>query len=149
MFLDYSAIVLEQALHVYYMDYLKPDHWHGTVITKRKNLSTPQMLRDVGHHTNKFPYIPNSGHHFSWMGGIERTLKKRAAVVEGDVSIENDAERREKVKESTLKAMREGIWGKDKMLHYDISTIKLPYITEFVKKYPYFLREYDFGKDDV
>ena len=32
---------------------------------------------------------------------------------------------------------------------YDISKINLPYLNEFVKKYPYFLREYDFGKDDI
>lgn len=77
-------------------------------------------------------------------------LKKSASTVEGNVLFETDESLKEEVKAGFIKGMRDGYFSKDeKLVKYDISQIKLPYLQEFIKKYPYFLREYDFGKDDV
>ena len=71
-------------------------------------------------------------------------------VVDGRISIE-----REHVK----KCMKYGVYLDDnvddfenipinrKSFAYDISQINLPYLKEFVKKYPYFLRNYDFAEE--
>ncbi len=53
-FLDVSATALAQEFFYYYFDRVSKDKWHGTVLTKRKNLSTPQDMRD---HRNHLPRI--------------------------------------------------------------------------------------------
>ena len=45
-FLDVGAIVMEQEFFYYYFDWSSKDKWYGTTLTKRKNLTTPQAMRD-------------------------------------------------------------------------------------------------------
>lgn len=144
--LEYFPLALQQSPHFYYMDYIRLDEpWNGTVITKRKNLTTPQMIREMGHFY-KIPFILNGGYHFTYMGGIKRVVRKIASLVEGDVNIALDEERKKKATEEALKSMEEGYFANSKLHKYDIKNIKLPHLQEFLKKYPYFLRAYDFGE---
>lgn len=154
--LEVTPIVFEQQHHIFYLDYKSNVPWRGTTITKRKNLTTPQELRWTGHLTAKFPHIPNAGYHFSYMGGIERNLKKFSTFAHGNPYVDSDENLKAAERKKWLEYMREGYIDKPymgdiglNMVKYEFSNIKLPYITEFVKKYPYFLREHDFGKDDV
>ena len=49
-FLDIGAIALAQEFFYYYFDWIAQGSWQGTVLTKRKNLTTPQQMRGQRHH---------------------------------------------------------------------------------------------------
>ena len=150
--LDYVPVVLEQNFHYYYFDWISKGKWQGTKIVKRKNLRTPQEIRTL---KVNVPYILNGGWHFSYMGGVDRIIKKMTSIVDGNELVVNSDKNltdRDYVKE----CMRTGkdIYGRENVQEaqfypYDISNITLSYLNEFLEKYPYFLKEYDFGKDDV
>ena len=102
------------------------------------------------------PYIPNGGWHFSYMGGVDRIIKKMTSVVEGHewvLNSNNNLMDRDYIKEC-MKTGKE-LYGRKNIVEipesqfypYDISNITLPYLPEFLKKYPYFLRRYDFGEE--
>ena len=87
------------------------------------------------------------------MGGVDRIIKKMTSIVDGNEIVVNSNKNltdREHIKE----CMRTGkdLYGQinspeSQFYPYDISKINLPYLNEFVKKYPYFLRKYDFAED--
>ena len=148
--LEYSPIVMEQTFHYYYLDWISKGKWLGTTLVKRKNLTSPQDLRN---RRNVLPRVVDGGRHFSYMGGVDKIIKKMTAIVDGNEIVVNSNKNltdREHIKE----CMRTGkdLYGR-KNIHesqfypYDISKINLPYLNEFVKKYPYFLRKYDFAED--
>ena len=72
---------MAQHFHYYYFDWIAEGSWQGTVLTKYKNLTTPQELR---HLRNSFPRIPDGGHHFSYMGGADRVINKMISIVDGN-----------------------------------------------------------------
>ena len=91
---DEKLIVFEQRLFLYKLNYgeAKPS-WHGTRCVKKKNLKSPQHLRNLKTHkrysfyridkkyfSNKyeasFKVIENGGWHFSWLGNINFIRKK-------------------------------------------------------------------------
>lgn len=144
-FLEHSPIALEQNFHYYYFDWISKETWYGTILVKRKNLTTPQELRNL---RMKLPFLREGGWHFSYMGGAARVVEKIKAIVEGDEFIKSNANLLDK--NHIEKSMAEGtdIYGRknvaeSKFLPYDISNIKLPYFEEFVKKYPQFLKPKD------
>lgn len=47
IYLEFGAIVMAQTFHFYYFDWKCDGTWPGTILTKRKNLSTPQALRNL------------------------------------------------------------------------------------------------------
>jgi len=94
--LDYNEklIVFEQRLFLYKLNYgeSKPS-WHGTRCVQKKNLKTPQQIRNLKTHkrysfyridkkyfSNKyeasFKVIKNGGWHFSWLGNINFIRQK-------------------------------------------------------------------------
>ena len=96
-----------------------------------------------------FPRIPNGGWHFSWMGGIEKIINKMNSIVDaneidehsnGKFSKRNHIE--EVIKNGRDLFGRKGIPASE-LIHCDIETINLPYVKEFVKKYPQFLKPED------
>lgn len=149
-FLDYHPVAMDQTFHYYYFDWIAQGTWKGTVLTKRKNLTTPQAFRNL---RNILPFIPEGGRHFSYMGGVDKIIKKMTSIVDGNEIVVNSNKNltdREHIKE----CMRTGkdLYGRTNIREsqfypYDISKINLPYLEEFLKKYPYFLREYDFAED--
>lgn len=141
-FLEHSPIALEQTFHYYYFDWIAQDTWHGTVLTKFKNLTTPQELRNL---RMKMPFLREGGWHFSYMGGAARVIDKMKAIVEGDEFVKANANLLDK--NHVEKSMTNGtdIYGRknvaeSQFLPYDVSNIKLPYLAEFVKKYPQFVK---------
>ena len=146
--LKYYPITLQQTFHYYYFDWISKGGWTGTVLAKRKNLTTPQEMRNL---KDAFPYIPNGGWHFSYMGGVDKIIKKMTSIVDGNELVVRSSQNlidREYVKE----CMKTGkdVYGRknipeSQFYPYDISNINLPYLQEFLKKYPYFLRKYDFS----
>ncbi|TWH45297.1 hypothetical protein [Sporomusa sp. KB1] len=77
--LDRTPLALEQTLFYYFVNCRSKGRWNGTVITKGKNLSTPQKMRN---RRDKFPRIKNGGWHFSYLGGIDKILLKLNSIVE-------------------------------------------------------------------
>ncbi len=153
IFLEYSPIAMQQKFHWYYFDWLNVSvFWQGTVIAKRKNMPSPQKLRDL---RNFLPRVPNGGWHFTNMGGVERVIKKMVSTVDSNEDVVKSEGKL--IEENHIRnCLKNGldIWDRGRpdlitLKPCDISDITLPYLNEFLKKYPYFLKEYDFGKDDV
>ncbi len=138
--LEVSPLALNQILHRYYLDLAKKDgFWQGTILTRYKNLPTPQKLRNL---QSSLPRINNGGWHFSSMGGIDRVIDKTRAICEGHSVEDSDTKFREFVGEMMKKGSFLGTQnnaGTRTLFPYDIRKINLPYLETFVKKYPYFL----------
>ena len=144
--LEVSPIAMQQTFHYYYFDFASKKPWSGTVLTKRKNLTTPQNLRNL---RGAFPSLPNGGHHFSYFGGIDRIINKMLSIVDGNAFVEQSGGKfiERQHLESVMKTGKD-LYGRtgipeEQFYPYDISNIKLPYLSEFVKKYPQFLRPKD------
>jgi beta-1,4-mannosyl-glycoprotein beta-1,4-N-acetylglucosaminyltransferase len=77
--LNKTPLVLEQTLFYYFVNCQCKEKWNGSIITKAKNLSTPQELRNL---RNELPRIQNGGWHFSYLGGVEKVILKLNSIVE-------------------------------------------------------------------
>ena len=143
-YLEHGAIVMEQKFLSYYFDWITKGTWRGTILTKRENLTTPQKLRDL---RNELPRVSEGGYHFSYMGGVDRVINKMTSIVEGPVFIARSKGKlldRKHVEESLSKGT--DVYNRielaeEPLLAYDARNIRLPYVDEFLKKYPNFLRE--------
>lgn len=56
--LEKTPLVMAQKFFYYYFDWVSNNTWQGTILVKRKNLTTPQNLRD---RRNMLPYIVGGG----------------------------------------------------------------------------------------
>lgn len=143
-FLEVSPIVMENTLHYYFLDWISREIWLGTTLTKRKNLTTPQQLRES---RNRFPLALNGGYHFSYMGGIDRVIDKMTSIVDGNGlviqsggKVINRAHVEKSMMTGTDVYCRQGI-PESQFIPYDVHKINLPHLNEFLRKYPHFLRE--------
>ncbi len=142
--LEKTPIALEQTFHCYYFDWISPAPWHGTILTKKKNLTTPQKLRNL---RKKLPSLSQGGYHFSYMGGVDRVINKMTSIVEGPGLINHFGKKvldRNHIEQALMNGT--DIYGRknfseEQMLPYDAKKIRLPHLNEFLKKYPHFLRE--------
>lgn len=143
-YLDFGAIVMNQKLHYYYFDWASDTPWLGTVLIKRKNLTTPQNLR------NQIKFLPqanNGGYHFSYMGGIDRVIQKMTSIVDGNEIVVNSGGKlidRAHVERAISQGTDIYERKKDTTVEFtsfDARNIKLPHVDEFLRKYPHFLRE--------
>lgn len=57
-YLEVGPIVMKQETCWYYFDSVNAVPWYGTILTRRKNLTTPQKLRDW---RNRFPRVSGGG----------------------------------------------------------------------------------------
>ena len=141
-FLEYGAIVMDQKLHYYYFDWVSKATWQGTILTKRKNLSTPQALRDLH---DVLPRVVNGGYHFSYMGGADRVIDKMTSIVDGNQYVVHSGGKfidRRHVEESLSRGT--DLYGRThlpELVPFDAHKIALPHAEEFLRKYPNFLRE--------
>lgn len=137
--LEITPLSFSQNHYYYYINYLHPDKWYGSVISFYKNMQTPQNLRNL---RRRLPIIKNGGWHFAYMGGIERILKKVNSTVD-----ENSNRRYNKI--YTEKYIKECLnngsliydyQNQDKYVFSKISieNLKIPNIKEFINKYPKF-----------
>lgn len=141
-FLEYSPVVLAQTLHFYYIDWIAANRtWQGTIVCKRKNIPTPQILRN---NREVLPRVLDGGWHFTWMGGIDRVIEKTYSTVESYLLLQT--EKKVIDREYIQGCMKNGNFLDDpnyKIESYDINKIKLPMLKDFLIKYPQFLRETD------
>jgi len=129
--LNNSPLTLQQELFYYFVNCRSNEYWNGSVITKAKNFSTPQQLRNL---KNEYPKVKNSGWHFSYLGGVERILLKINSIVEGTANKYSDSYIQNCINNGL------DIYGrKGKEFEYEIINIdnKFPeYIHTLIKKYP-------------
>ncbi len=85
-YLKYTPVVLEQDFFYYFINYKRNEKWHGTVVSKYKNIKTIQNLRD---RRNYLPFVYSKkfvpGWHFSYLGGKEKIKQKLKSIVEGKI----------------------------------------------------------------
>lgn len=143
-FLELGAIAMEQKAFCYYFDWLSSETWHGTILTKRKNLTMPQAMRDLRNH---LPRVHEGGYHFGYMGGVDRVINKMKSIVDGNELVVRSGGKlidRKHVEESMAKGTdlygRKGL-PESQASPYDVKNIRLPHLNEFLRKYPHFLRE--------
>ena len=144
--LEECPIVMSQQFHTYYFDYMSSAPWHGTILTKYKNITTPQQLRSL---RNEYPRMLNGGYHFSYMGGADRIVNKMLSIVEGNyfATFNNKFTDSEYIKEKIM--LGQDIYERTnipeaQLLVCDVKKdIHLPNLESFLHKYPYLLREPD------
>ena len=142
--LEEYPLVMAQKFFYYYFDWVSNATWQGTILTKRKNLTTPQELRNL---RNLLPRLVDGGGHFSYMGGVDRVINKMTSIVDGNELVVQSGGTlidRQHVEESMTKGT--DIYGRQNIpeaqfLPYDARNIRLPHLEEFLRKYPHFLRE--------
>lgn len=145
-FLELGPIVMNQPLFYYYIDRVTQVEWHGTILTRRKNLTMPQAFRDL---RELLPRVPDGGYHFSYMGGVDRVIEKMTSTVEGNEDVVRSGgkiiERKyveEGLEDGSYIARITPFDPKTLQAHpCDARKIRLPHMEEFLKKYPHFLRE--------
>ena len=141
-FLEVGAIVMDQKLFYYYFDWVSKAPWQGTILTKRKNLSTPQVLRNRRY---RLPRVTDGGWHFSYMGGADRVIDKMTSIVDGNQYVVHSGGKfidRRHVEESLSRGT--DLYGRThlpELVPFDAHKIALPHAEEFLRKYPNFLRE--------
>ena len=132
-FLDLSPVVFQQIFHSYYFDWVNRDlPWTGTVIGKFKHMKSPQAFRNA---REVLPRITDGGWHFSSMGGIEKFLEKVRSAPDFQKLSQAD----KKILEESMLNGKYLLTGA-KFVPCDLSEIKLPYLDEFLKKYPHFIK---------
>ena len=142
--LEKTPITMEQTFHYYYFDWINPAPWHGTVLTKKKNLTTPQKLRNL---KDKFPSLSQGGYHFSYMGGVDRVINKMTSIVDGNAIVVHSGGKlidRKHIEQALANGT--DIYNRPQsyignFYPYDVKKIRLPHLDEFLRKYPHFLRE--------
>lgn len=140
-YLEIGATALSQTLHYYYFDWISRDPWHGTVMVKRKNLTTPQHMRNL---RNTLPFASLGGYHFSYMGGIDRVIKKMTSIVDGnELVVQSDGKVIDRKHVEEAMANGTDVYNRQdvQFFSYDANNIKLPGLREFLQKYPHLLRE--------
>ena len=142
--LEKSPMTMVQEFFYYYFDWISKSTWTGTVLTKKKFLTTPQELRNA---KDKFPRVSEGGYHFSYMGGVDRVIEKMTSIVDGNVMVFLSGGKliyRKHVESSLANGTdiynRQGN-AASQFYPYDARNIRLPHMEEFLKKYPHFLRE--------
>ena len=142
--LKYGAIVMNQTFHYYYFDWVSVGTWQGTAFTLRKNLSTPQEIRNTIYF---MPRVLDGGYHFSYMGGAERVIDKMTSIVDGnELVVQSGGKLLDRKHVEAAMANGTDIYGREnqretQFIPFDARNIRLPHIDEFLRKYPHFLRE--------
>ena len=142
-YLEIGPLALIQKFHYYYFDLLSDLSWMGTVLVKRKNLTSPQEMRV----SKNILLCADGGHHFSYMGGVDRVINKMTSIVDGNEIVVNSGGKlidRAHVEQSI--AQGTDVYNRKddtavEFTAFDARSIKLPHVDEFLKKYPHFLRE--------
>lgn len=135
--LDKEPISLEQEFYYYFLNCKCRTKWVGTVMTRYKNLISPQYLRN---RRCKFARVVNDhiGWHFSYLGGVEKIIEKVNAIVERPVENLSRVDIENALLEQKDLYGRKGN-SKDEF-QYDIvniGDIPLKGIDYIVQKYPY------------
>jgi beta-1,4-mannosyl-glycoprotein beta-1,4-N-acetylglucosaminyltransferase len=138
--LEKMPVSFEQYYFYYFMNYRWNDFWHGTVLVKYKNLTSPQDLRNK---RNFIPYVTSSqrpaGWHFSYLGGKEQIKRKISSIIEGG-QMKNGVINIDAYIEDCLQNRKDLFGREENKLELVVDTdIGLPDIEMIKKNYPQFL----------
>jgi len=85
-----DTVRLIQSIHYYYFNCkMKNNNWLGTIISRNKNITTPQELRD----NKNFKQINNGGWHFSFLGGVDDIILKLKSFAHSECSYDSFLEK--------------------------------------------------------
>ena len=83
MQLKKSPIAFSQKLYYYYLNCVDKSFWHGTVAVSGAYIKKTQSIEiDIRKNRNYFPRLRNGGWHFTYMGGVEKIIRKIHSVSE-------------------------------------------------------------------
>jgi hypothetical protein len=68
-----GAVVLSQRLCQYAVDWVHPETWQGTIVTRARSVGSFADLRGM---RNSLHRVSDGGSHLSWMGGLEAHRRK-------------------------------------------------------------------------
>lgn len=132
-FLEKSAVVFEQRMFEFFVNYECPFHWCGTILCRYKNLTTPQDLRNQ---RNRLPMV-NGGWHFSSLGGVQAIKRKLNATSDG---MKNPVLRLPDDEQDVFIAAeleRGRIWWTNKnLIKQSKNDLDIPAYEWFINKYP-------------
>ena len=137
--LETSPVACEQDLYYYFMNCKSEGKWYGSIVTKFKNLSMPQYMRD---RRNLYPCIENGGWHFSYVGGLDRVKSKLKSIIDSGSDIIDKMKKYENDDQYILYCMENGIdlYGreeKESKYHFiDPSQIGIDSYIELLEAYP-------------
>lgn len=137
--LEHSPIALEQAMHLYYINYRRRSNWNGTVAMLYKNIGGLRLSQ----HRWQRNIIPTvrGGWHLSYMGGASRIVTKLESIAEGELNQLASippAEREDYI----ARAIESGgvFEVNDQITKLAPAEMDLPDIEWFITKYPQFYR---------
>ena len=139
--LETSPVACEQDLYYYFLNCKSEGKWYGSIITKFKNISMPQYMRD---RRNLYPCAENGGWHFSYVGGLDRVKSKLKSIIDSGSDIIEKMKKYENDDQYILFCMENGIdlYGreeKESKYHFvDPSEIGVESYRKLLKDYPTF-----------
>lgn len=142
-FLNYSPVTCQQDLFYYFVNCKCALKWYGTTISKYKNMSMPQYMRD---NRNRYPVLKNGGWHFTYLGGIEKIKDKLRSIIDGNKEIIDKMKKYASDDEYIETCLNLGtdIYGRrGKMSEFEFITLSktgFPDIDNVVKENPVFYR---------
>ena len=81
--LEKSPLAFTQKLFYYYLNCVDKSFWHGTVAAKGSYIKKSKSIElDIRKNRNYFPRLRNGGWHFTYMGGVEKIIRKIHSVSE-------------------------------------------------------------------
>ncbi len=138
--LEKTSVVCRQKLFYYYMNCRSRGMWHGSIISKYKNVQTPQILRNL---RNRLPYIENGGWHFSYLGGIERIKTKVTSIIDENIYLDKYVSDENYIRDCLDKG--KDLYGrKGKEFEYQFispESIGIENIDKIMIQYPFFFKK--------
>lgn len=136
-FLDHQALVCEQRMFEFFVNYECQSHWCGTILLRYCNLKEPQQLRRK---RNQLPMILN-GWHFSSMGGIQAIKKKFRATSDGMGNPVFQLPEQEQ-EEYIAKELDHGRiwWSGEQLTKHELKELDIPYLDWLAGQYPQMVR---------
>lgn len=141
--LDYSPVSCEQDLYYYYMNCKCRMKWHGTTISKYKNMPMPQCMRD---NRNRYPVLRGGGWHFTYLGGVEKIKEKLRSIIDSNKDVIEKMKKYASDDDYIEKCLDSGtdIYGRrGKMSEFEfipLPEIGFPGIEHLIKENPGFYR---------
>jgi len=68
-----TPVSLQMRVYYYYMNYQKDEEMYGTVIARRKQITSLQKLREA---RKKMRHLRDAGWHFTYLGGVDEIIKR-------------------------------------------------------------------------
>jgi beta-1,4-mannosyl-glycoprotein beta-1,4-N-acetylglucosaminyltransferase len=133
-----SLIVFTQELYYYYVNCLQNQLWNGSIMYTYNPSIDIQVLRD---NRNNHEKVSPGGWHYSFMGGASKIKEKVENIAESHYIIDKIGD----VSEISVKMNKAiDLWGRNESFTHKrfIKSNYLPKkIDEFLKEYPYFIKE--------